>query len=160
MRKLIVVNIVSLDGRYEGPGKDVMAMPFDAGVQASVRDRGAARTRCAWWGIVWLQRRSGGSALAGPLAQRWALNRARSCSAALYSVVRLVSAASETCWRRAEAIHRFPDRQAVHVRFAGRSQQPKRSPCSRKPADPACAGRGCDRPPFGFGPPPVTRAAC
>ena len=29
MRKLIVSNIVSLDGYYEGPGKDVMALPFD-----------------------------------------------------------------------------------------------------------------------------------
>jgi dihydrofolate reductase len=29
VRKLIVCNIVSLDGYYEGPGKDVMALPFD-----------------------------------------------------------------------------------------------------------------------------------
>jgi dihydrofolate reductase len=29
MRKLIVANIVSLDGFYDGPGKDVMALPFD-----------------------------------------------------------------------------------------------------------------------------------
>jgi dihydrofolate reductase len=29
MRKLIVCNIISLDGFYEGPGKDVMALPFD-----------------------------------------------------------------------------------------------------------------------------------
>ena len=29
MRKLIVCNIVSVDGYYEGPGKDVMALPFD-----------------------------------------------------------------------------------------------------------------------------------
>lgn len=29
MRKLIVSNIISLDGYYEGPGKDVMALPFD-----------------------------------------------------------------------------------------------------------------------------------
>ena len=28
MRKLIVCNIVSLDGYYEGPGRDVMALPF------------------------------------------------------------------------------------------------------------------------------------
>ncbi|MGN9841219.1 dihydrofolate reductase family protein [Nonomuraea sp. H19] len=28
MRKLIVANIVSLDGYYEGPGRDVMALPF------------------------------------------------------------------------------------------------------------------------------------
>jgi dihydrofolate reductase len=34
MRKLIVVNIISLDGYHEGPGKDVMAMPFDAGFSA------------------------------------------------------------------------------------------------------------------------------
>jgi dihydrofolate reductase len=31
MRKLIVCNIMSLDGYYEGPGGDVMAMPFDVG---------------------------------------------------------------------------------------------------------------------------------
>jgi dihydrofolate reductase len=31
MRKLIVCNIVSLDGCYSGPGGDVMAMPFDHG---------------------------------------------------------------------------------------------------------------------------------
>jgi len=29
MRKLIVVNIMSLDGYYEGPGKNVMVMPMD-----------------------------------------------------------------------------------------------------------------------------------
>jgi dihydrofolate reductase len=29
MRKLIVANIVSLDGYYEGPGKNVMALPMD-----------------------------------------------------------------------------------------------------------------------------------
>jgi dihydrofolate reductase len=31
MRKLIVCNIISLDGYYEGPGGDVMALPFDEG---------------------------------------------------------------------------------------------------------------------------------
>jgi dihydrofolate reductase len=31
MRKLIVCNIVSLDGYYEGPGGDVMVLPFDEG---------------------------------------------------------------------------------------------------------------------------------
>jgi dihydrofolate reductase len=29
MRKLIVTNIIALDGYYDGPGKDVMALPFD-----------------------------------------------------------------------------------------------------------------------------------
>jgi len=29
MRKIIVSNMVSLDGYYEGPGKNVMALPFD-----------------------------------------------------------------------------------------------------------------------------------
>jgi dihydrofolate reductase len=29
MRKLIVTNIVSLDGYFEGPGKDIMALPMD-----------------------------------------------------------------------------------------------------------------------------------
>jgi dihydrofolate reductase len=31
MRKLIVCNIISLDGYFSGPSDDVMAMPFDAG---------------------------------------------------------------------------------------------------------------------------------
>ena len=31
MRKLIVCNIISLDGFFSGPGGDVMVMPFDAG---------------------------------------------------------------------------------------------------------------------------------
>ena len=31
MRKLIVCNIISLDGFYSGPGGNVMAMPFDDG---------------------------------------------------------------------------------------------------------------------------------
>jgi dihydrofolate reductase len=31
MRKLIVCNIISLDGCYSGPGGDVMVMPFDDG---------------------------------------------------------------------------------------------------------------------------------
>lgn len=31
MRKLIVCNIISLDGYYSGPGGNVMVMPFDAG---------------------------------------------------------------------------------------------------------------------------------
>lgn len=35
MRKLIVCNIVSLDGYYEGPGNNVMALPFDEGVNAA-----------------------------------------------------------------------------------------------------------------------------
>src|ERR671918_2481086 len=30
MRKLIVCNIISVDGFYTGPNDDVMAMPFDA----------------------------------------------------------------------------------------------------------------------------------
>lgn len=29
MRKLIVCNIISVDGYFEGPGKNVMALPFD-----------------------------------------------------------------------------------------------------------------------------------
>jgi hypothetical protein len=31
VRKLIVCNIISLDGLFSGPGGDVMAMPFDGG---------------------------------------------------------------------------------------------------------------------------------
>ena len=42
MRKLIVCNIVSLDGYYEGRGGDVMALPFDEGF-----DYNAERLRAA-----------------------------------------------------------------------------------------------------------------
>ena len=43
MRKLIVCNIVSLDGFYSGAGGDVMAMPFDVGFS----DYNAERLRAA-----------------------------------------------------------------------------------------------------------------
>ncbi|HSK95640.1 MAG TPA: dihydrofolate reductase family protein [Euzebyales bacterium] len=43
MRKIIVCNIVSLDGYYEGPGGDVMALPFDEGFD----DYNAERLRAA-----------------------------------------------------------------------------------------------------------------
>jgi dihydrofolate reductase len=39
MRKLIVCNIVSLDGYYEGPGKDVMALPMDPSFDAYNAER-------------------------------------------------------------------------------------------------------------------------
>ncbi|MHB1133357.1 MAG: dihydrofolate reductase family protein [Chloroflexota bacterium] len=39
MRKLIVCNIVSLDGYYEGPGKNVMALPFDEAFDAYNAER-------------------------------------------------------------------------------------------------------------------------
>jgi dihydrofolate reductase len=43
MRKVIVCNIISLDGYYAGPGGDVMAMPFDLGFS----DYNAERLRAA-----------------------------------------------------------------------------------------------------------------
>jgi dihydrofolate reductase len=43
MRKLIVCNIVSVDGFYSGPNDDVMAMPFDA----TFSDYNAERLRAA-----------------------------------------------------------------------------------------------------------------
>jgi len=43
VRKLIVCNIVSLDGCFSGPGGDVMAMPFDGGFS----DYNAERLRAA-----------------------------------------------------------------------------------------------------------------
>ena len=43
MRKLIVCNIVSLDGFFSGPGGDVMALPFDNGFA----DYNAERLRAA-----------------------------------------------------------------------------------------------------------------
>jgi dihydrofolate reductase len=39
MRKLIVTNIVSLDGCYEGPGNNVMALPMDASFDAHNLER-------------------------------------------------------------------------------------------------------------------------
>ncbi|MBB5789575.1 dihydrofolate reductase family protein [Jiangella mangrovi] len=43
MRTLIVTNIVSADGYYNGPGQDVMVMPFDS----TFDDYNAARLRAA-----------------------------------------------------------------------------------------------------------------
>jgi dihydrofolate reductase len=43
MRKLIVCNIVSLDGFFSGPGGNVMVMPFDNGFS----DYNAERLRAA-----------------------------------------------------------------------------------------------------------------
>src|ERR671918_3230910 len=43
MRKLIVCNIISVDGFYTGPNDDVMAMPFDA----PFSDYNAERLRAA-----------------------------------------------------------------------------------------------------------------
>ena len=43
MRKLIVCNIISVDGFFSGPGGDVMAMPFDEGFS----DYNAERLRAA-----------------------------------------------------------------------------------------------------------------
>jgi dihydrofolate reductase len=43
MRKLIVCNIISVDGFYSGPGDDVMAMPFDV----TFSDYNAERLRAA-----------------------------------------------------------------------------------------------------------------
>jgi dihydrofolate reductase len=43
VRKLIVCNIISLDGFYSGPGGDVMVMPFDVGFS----DYNAERLRAA-----------------------------------------------------------------------------------------------------------------
>jgi dihydrofolate reductase len=43
VRKLIVCNIISLDGFYSGPGGNVMVMPFDAGFS----DYNAERLRAA-----------------------------------------------------------------------------------------------------------------
>ena len=39
MRRLIVSNIVSADGYYEGPGKDVAGLPFDGGFSAYNAER-------------------------------------------------------------------------------------------------------------------------
>jgi dihydrofolate reductase len=39
MRKLIVTNIMSLDGYYEGPGRNVMVLPMDHGFDAYNAER-------------------------------------------------------------------------------------------------------------------------
>ncbi len=38
-RKLIVINIMSLDGCYEGPGRNVMALPMDPAFDSYNLDR-------------------------------------------------------------------------------------------------------------------------
>jgi hypothetical protein len=48
MGKLIVCNIVSLDGFYSGPGGDVMAMPFDDGFSDYNAERLRAADTCCW----------------------------------------------------------------------------------------------------------------
>jgi hypothetical protein len=52
MRKLIVGNIVSIDGFYEGPGGDIMALPFEDAFD----DYNAERLRAA--GTLLLGRRT------------------------------------------------------------------------------------------------------
>jgi hypothetical protein len=39
MRKVIVWNLVSLDGYYEGPGRDVMVLPLDGSFDAYSAER-------------------------------------------------------------------------------------------------------------------------
>lgn len=45
MRKLIVSTIISVDGYHEGPGKDVLALPFDRGFSAYNTWSGCVRLR-------------------------------------------------------------------------------------------------------------------
>ncbi|WP_353952290.1 dihydrofolate reductase family protein [Knoellia sp. S7-12] len=42
MRKVVVTNIISLDGAFSGAGGDVMAMPFDEGFDVYIAERLAA----------------------------------------------------------------------------------------------------------------------
>jgi hypothetical protein len=46
MRKLIVCNIISLDGFYSGPGGNVLVMPFGAGFSDSTRSACEPPIRC------------------------------------------------------------------------------------------------------------------
>ncbi len=48
MRKVIVSTIVSLDGYCEGPGKDVLALPFDPGFSAYNLERLRAAETLLW----------------------------------------------------------------------------------------------------------------
>ena len=41
-RKLVVTNIISLDGYYDGPGGNVMVMPMDESFDAYIAERLAA----------------------------------------------------------------------------------------------------------------------
>jgi dihydrofolate reductase len=65
-RKLIVCNIISADGYYEGPGKNVMALPFDEGFS----EYNVGRLRAA--DVLLLGRRSfeGFSDYCPPIADR------------------------------------------------------------------------------------------
>ena len=48
MRRLIVANIMSLDGNYEGPGGNVMALPMDRFFDEHNLMIGWFATRCRW----------------------------------------------------------------------------------------------------------------
>lgn len=56
MRKLIVSNFVSLDGYFEGPGNDVMALPMDSAFDSAFDAYNLERLRSA--GTLLLGRRS------------------------------------------------------------------------------------------------------
>jgi hypothetical protein len=47
MRKLIVSNIMSLDGYYGGPGENVMVMPMDGAFDAYTPSGCARPIRCS-----------------------------------------------------------------------------------------------------------------
>jgi hypothetical protein len=48
MRRLIVSNIMSLDGYYEGPGRNVMVLPMDEAFDAYNAERLRAAIRWCW----------------------------------------------------------------------------------------------------------------
>ncbi|MDQ3248317.1 MAG: hypothetical protein M3Q45_03820 [Chloroflexota bacterium] len=62
MRKLIVSNMMSLDGYYEGPGKNVMALfdyrwaayPTDESFDAYNAPNGCALPIRCCWPMIWL----------------------------------------------------------------------------------------------------------
>jgi hypothetical protein len=56
MRKLIVCNIVSLDGYYTGPGNDIMALPLDEAFDAYNAERLRGRYAAAGtYHLRWVQ---------------------------------------------------------------------------------------------------------
>jgi dihydrofolate reductase len=107
MRKLIVVNLVSLDGYFEGPGADVMALPFDPAFD----NYNAERLRHA--DAVLMGRKFFEQAKdywPGVAADENARSAEREVSRALNAVEKVVVSDSLTAGRTAPS--RYPDREA------------------------------------------------
>ena len=77
MRKLIVANIVSVDGFYSGPNDDVMAMPFDTPFSVMACLSVDHAPGCACWTFGSSATRNSSWSATRPLSRRWDASRKR-----------------------------------------------------------------------------------